>query len=293
MAAQHQQNIVLPSVLRGAGPKPKERGDCLLTAWKQTPSHQSLTWWTLIRWHVRQRAFIDFAFGPGSNTRSVYRKRKKKITGDCRKDSSGAKSSRNWTNSISPLQNNGAASLKTKKATKKVKSTGDLRESWNTETQKRLLRKDIGSNSAESVPTNYHPSMNSLYLESVLLGCGYAFSTPCPTSFPWEYLAQPLQEFHPGSIFPAQVCLVGESPRWPRSRKGWHQWSDNVFCRNLTGQRAPWTAHRHRKQCCQQTESVLGLQDDLGCLPNYEIIHSMESISSGVLGATWHVGTGC
>lgn len=47
--------------------------------------------------------------------------------------------------------------------------------------------------------------MNSLYLESVLLGCGYAFSTPCPTSFPWEYLAQPLQEFHPGSIFPAQV----------------------------------------------------------------------------------------
>lgn len=167
--------------------------------------------------------------------------------------------------------------------------------------RKKLLKKDIGSKPAESVSTNYHPSMNSLYLESVLLGCGHAFSAPCPACFPCEYLAQALQEFHPVSIFPAQACLVGESPRSPRSRKGWDQWSDNIFCRNLwsviarnlTGQRAQWTVYKHSKQCRQQMKSMSGLQDDLGCLPYYGIIHSMESISSGVLEATWHVGTGC
>lgn len=98
-------------LLWGTGPKPKEHGDCLTTGRKQAPSLPSLTCWVLTRWHVRQWACIDFAFGAGSNTQAVSLQ-EKKIMWERRKDRSGAKSSRNL-NTISTLHIKWVVSLKT------------------------------------------------------------------------------------------------------------------------------------------------------------------------------------
>lgn len=203
----------------------------------------------------------------------------KKNMWECRKDKSGTRCNSKWTNSISNLPNKLRSLSKNRENNYKKAKYSELKESIDTETEKELLKRHIGSN----FQLNLFQGTISLSPQSVLLGM---HSPALPWLFPMGIPSSANMGIHPGStlahfqpcgrgsthqglsrcageVGTAQTSLCGCLQTEPAGKASTPPWSGHTSCRhlgvslqNISGAALPSKQPTGCKQCPQLMESV-------------------------------------